>query len=476
MGKKFVSVSVCAMVLGLVACSGITEDGNPNPFSYVDSSSSIGESSSSVVPKSSSSVGPRYEFDLWNGADGSAIVNTGEAGTGYWYSFDDEADGGTSSVKFPIAKVNTHSPEAMQEIVSYCGGLCGTVELGGQEESSAGVGFALTENDSTIDISGWDGLCVSYESELPMNALLGYKEGEVSATAENMPFVNFEKTVKGITAARCAKWGDFKLDSLNVKSGKDVSKKATSIKFKFFGKPNEKGYFNIRGVSSFKHGIVKEGTAGENRCLWNGSPLDSLDSIKMGFEELQGGFWYDLRDNQTTGHSYLIWGSAWPENYMSTSEWMADVVKEWGSLSAKVSLWNDPSIDGAAYAGFGVRLVGRDAGSSDLYPKAVDISDWDGLCVTYAAEWDMHVVLVADSSLQKSIALEKSVTPVEKCFTWYDMSAEDLVKSVRNIEFIVKSDENMEVGLSVIAIGKFSANGACAIDESKYLGFPKGNK
>ena len=458
--KKFVDLSACAFFFVAIACSktsettGITEEGNP--IAGVSSSSSF-------VPESSSSDGSaRYKFDLWNGSTGAARVNVGN-NAGYWYSVDDVEEGGSSSIKFPVPLEN--ESDKIDSLVSYCGGMCGTVELGeGSSAPSAGVGIALAEKDSTIDISDWDGLCISYESELSMKGILGYKDGEADASAENMPSVNFDKTAKGAASSRCAQWADFKQNSANVNSGSSIFKKATSLIFKFYGNPKESGYFNIKGVSSYKHGIVESET-----CLWNGTLKEPSDFVKMGSSGVSSGFWYAYSDNDVGGASIMIWENGSPDEYMNSSQWVSDVVSAKGGLSASVSLDKGNAIQ--AFAGVGIKIVGFDEETSDYYPMAGNIEDWGGLCVTYMAEMDMRVILVSDSVNEKGAVLEKAITPTEKCLTWKDMATEGLEKSARAIKFELNADSSAQVRFNIIAIGKYLPDGACVIDESRVAQF-----
>ena len=219
MQKLILNLSAIFAFLGVVACSrGITEEGN------------------SIA-----------EFDLWDGSNGDLQVNMGNGVSGHWFSVNDGSENGSSLIKFPTIEKENLNSDNIKSIVAYCGGVCGTVELGQASDPNAGVGIALAENDSSIDISGWDGICVSYESELSMEGVLSYEND----ASDDMPTVNFDKTASGNAVARCAKWTDFKQKSLE-NSGVEASKKASSIIFKFVGKAMQKGYFNIRGVSSYK--------------------------------------------------------------------------------------------------------------------------------------------------------------------------------------------------------------------------------
>jgi len=444
---KVLNLSAFAFLLGVVAChketAGITEEGN------------------SIA-----------EYDLWNASAGFNSVNGAMA---RWYSVVDEDDGGSSSIVFPTINGDELTPDNMKSLVSHCGGLCGTVELGESSAPSAGVGIALTESDSTIDISEWDGLCVSYESELPMKGVLGYKDGE---SAGDLPSVDFDKTENGAQASRCAKWADFKQESSDNHSGIVASKKATSLMFKFFGKAKESGYFNIRGVSSYKHGvenldsveIVEEPKIDMGACLWNGTVNEPGYFVKNDSEGATGGLWYSFNDRTEGGASLLYWSANAP-NYKNSVEWITDEEVLSGGLLAKVSL--DKGSASQAYAGVGFKMVARNyADSVEYSPKSADISDWGGLCVYYMAEKDMRLVLASDS-LESTHVLEASANPVMKCIAWDEMSNQGLEKSATDIKFEVWSEENVfnQIQFNIIAVNKYVDGGACLIEESKVTPF-----
>lgn len=442
---KIINLSAFALLLGVVACdkksAGITEEGN------------------SVTA-----------YDLWNGADGAGGFKYANVAA-RWYSVEDEANDG-SSIVFPTIEGNNLSSENMETLVSHCGGLCGTVELGESSTPSAGVGIALTENDSAIDISEWDGLCVSYESALQMKGVLGYKDGAVSA--DDLPTVDFGKTENGAKVSRCTKWTDFKQKSSDDNSGVVASKKATSIIFKFVGKAKESGFFNIKGVSSYKRGVEKLDSVefvqttemDTSSCLWNGT------ADKPGFmvinEGASGGLWYSYNDRNDGGASLLYWSAEAP-NYKNSFEWLTDESLFVNGLSVSVSL--DKGSASQAYAGIGFRMTVRESTGADYTTKATDISSWGGICVYYMAEKDIRMVL-ASESLEKEYTLVASTSLTQKCITWDELSTAGLEKSVSDIKFEVRSNENVfnQIHFNIVAVGKYVADG-CLIDDSKVTSF-----
>lgn len=446
--NKIISLSTFAFLMGLVACTketaGITEEGNS------------------------------IAYDLWDGSNGGASVGSLNGSAGYWFSVSEENDNG-SSIKFPSVEGNNLTLNNLKSVVSQCGGLCGTVQLGESSTPNVGVGIALADKDKAVDISEWDGLCVSYESDLPMKGVLGYQDG-TDASADDMPSVNFDKTVNGGKVSRCAKWADFKQSSNNG-SGVEASKKATSIMFKFFGKAKETGYFNIKGVSTYKHGIenidsveiVETPKAEPTICLWNGTSSKPSNFVENDASGANGGYWYSYNDREEGGASLLYWSAEAP-NYKNSQEWIVDEEVLSGGLLARVAL--DKGSASHAYAGVGIKMVARDSEDAEYSPKNTDISDWGGICVYYMAEKDMRMVLASDS-LEAEIVLEASTTPVEKCVTWNDLSSSGLEKKASDIKFEIRSSENVfnQIRFNIIAVGRYSVKGACSIDSSKVTSF-----
>ena len=431
MQKLILNLSAIFAFLGVIACSrGITEEGN------------------SIA-----------EFDLWDGSNGDLQVNMGNGVSGHWFSVNDGSGNGSSLIKFPTIEKENLNSDNIKSIVAYCGGVCGTVELGQASDPSAGVGIALAENDSSIDISGWDGICVSYESELSMEGVLSYENG----ASDDMPTVNFDKTASGNAVARCAKWTDFKQNSPNNNSGIEASKKASSIIFKFVGKAKESGFFNIKGVSSYKHGVenldsienVTYSKKVEETCLWNGTSNEADHIVKSGSDDAVEGKWYSYNDREDGGGSLLHWSAEAP-SYKSSFEWLTNDELFVGGLSANVAL--DMGTSSSAYAGVGFTYSS----------VPVDLSGWGGICVYYRADKDMRVVLAADS-LEADYVLDASENPVEKCISWGDFSSSGLEKKASDIKLEVRSNENVynQIKFNIIAVGKYLTDGACIIDSSK---------
>lgn len=190
----------------------------------------------------------------WSGPNGDYRVETGmddgNDQSGYWYSYADDADGGTSTITWPVETGNEYDASALDPIIDHCGGLCGNVSLGaGNQYPFAGVGFNLTGPDQIGgDVSGWGGLCVTYTSTIPFKVELG-PEDEKNYTEYNNYVV--EQKVSATKKTVNLAWSDFKQDASwgkQVPQGEYLGKVA-AIKFKFgTQKAGQTGDFNIMEV------------------------------------------------------------------------------------------------------------------------------------------------------------------------------------------------------------------------------------
>ena len=540
--KKLLDVSACvftcALVLGVVACSddntaGITEDGNPiahgessssvvGGSSAVESSSSVvsgssaAQSSSSVVAvQSSSSVEAVPKFDVWNGKTDYKI-NTGNENTGYWFSYGDDAEGGLSTITWPVPMGNEYSDNTLDAVIEQCGGLCGTVELRGSETMPwAGIGFTLAEEGSTVDISAWGGICVTYASEYPVNVYLNVDVGGIDTISNVSPFmaypmITLPKTVTNaptlknmlgsdVAITRCAKWSDFKVSSWaeynkaklsKVYSGEEAAKEIKAINFVFMGNSDGKGNFNIIGVSTYDENLPQLNRNGQMNerdadlvntnndsltCLWKG--LDGSGIVNTGYND-RGEF---------VGMLYDV--DASPEGAYSKIEFPADMVTIYEPYMYETIIYEckgfcgtmEFTLENADYAASAVAFnIAEDTLTScegnTCYGEAkfADIKDWGGICITYYTEKDAYLnVVVKDVPYENSpkASLPASGALVEKCFTWNDFAPNDpnMGSAVSVIQFIVKSYEDGDRNqFNIAGIGKYSANGACSIPKTTY--------
>ncbi len=204
-------------------------------------------------------VGMSFGMDTWIGANSEYRVETGfDDGSdtyGYWYDYNDNKetadDGpGTSTITWPVDKGNAYSIEAMDPIIDACGGVCGSVTLGGPYKYPfVGVGFNLSGGDQGgNDISSWGGICISYKSTGIAPALEIAPESESTVTGYN----NYKASLKIMASETVVDlpWSSFKQEAgWGTKVDQSVVlASAAAIKFKIAGTAGKTTEFNIAQI------------------------------------------------------------------------------------------------------------------------------------------------------------------------------------------------------------------------------------
>lgn len=189
----------------------------------------------------------------WSGANGDYRVDTGlddgSDESGYWYTYSDDANSGTSAITWPVATGNEYDDNALDPIIDNCGGLCGTVTLGaGYDYPFAGLGFNLTGPDQTgADVTAWGGVCITYSASVAP-ILEVAPENEATVTEYNN-YMSKLRVAASKTTENLA-WSDFKQESgwgVTVPQASYLGMVA-AVKVKFSGKAGTSGDFNIMEV------------------------------------------------------------------------------------------------------------------------------------------------------------------------------------------------------------------------------------
>lgn len=249
---------------------GVTKQGVP--VSISSSSVWTSPSSSSVtLPSSSSSVTQPspykpsiLDFDMWNAKEQIYQIETGldfgEANSGYWYAYGDSINGGKSTLTYPAPIGNEYDDEALDNVIDYCYGICGTIKLEQEKENfepfySIAFDVAGKNENGTLeagDATSWEGFCFAYESDLEFSVELGIEtEKSVPMNLElDVPSVHLEAVSSENT--RCFKWEEFKQEWSDTISGEDAAKQLVSVRFRFTGKSGTSGKFNIKGVGTYR--------------------------------------------------------------------------------------------------------------------------------------------------------------------------------------------------------------------------------
>ena len=205
-------------------------------------------------------------------------------------------------------------------------------------------------------------------------------------------------------------------------------------------------------------------------CMWKGT--DEYVPVKTGLDpddKYGAGYWYNFGDSFKGGKSFIEFPIN-DDDQLNEWENIVRLIGECGGYCGAFVL--DRGSANEAYAGFGFNVAGvEDPMKSNPIDgvREGNISDWGGVCVTYAADQDVYLELEADSAALYEVKLDKSIDFVEKCVTWNELNAEESSKHARSIRLKMKSTEKMTGHLTVSAIGKYDANGACEIEGYAYV-------
>ena len=200
------------------------------------------------------------DFETWYGGY-SYQVETG-LGTdnntyGYWYSYNDNDDGGESKVVWPVDLGTEYSETAMDPVIDHCGGICGTVSLSKGSltyNPFAGIGFNVVGEDASGnpepgDASAWGGLCITYNSDAAPTLELGLGDFDSKIGYAN-PAVSLAKAANA-PANKVIPWSSFSQPSwykgTTKITGEEAAKQLVSVKFKIQNTPGDYA-FNVCAI------------------------------------------------------------------------------------------------------------------------------------------------------------------------------------------------------------------------------------
>ena len=247
----------------ITTSSALPESSNESPTSSssaAESSNTINESSSSI-DNSSSSFDESSSSELlvldargidWDGIVGEYTIHTGIA-EAEWYMFNDSAEGGLSTITWPVPLGNEYTNDSFDPVIDECGGFCGTFNLnqGSMDHKPyVGVGFNLAGSKALpVDATDMWGLLIRYTSDVPITLELVLDKEKEAAINHDHPYVSLPKTSSDQDVC-------FSTDSLRQAGwGKTISidealKSVVSIQFKIQAADSTTGKFNIKRISN----------------------------------------------------------------------------------------------------------------------------------------------------------------------------------------------------------------------------------
>ena len=213
-------------------------------------------SSSKVTPKSSAAVEEddgTIKLELWDGSLGKPHVPVGNNDGGWWYKYDDNENGGASSLTWEV------EPDAkgdMTGVVEACGGVCGSFSIGGSEDLGypgyVGFAFGFGKNDKYAgDATKLRGVCIEYKASAPIILELGLTAAVEKSIGSANPAYELVKSTS-VTMENIL-WSQFEQPdwATKVKTGPNAAKELSSLKFKITGDDGLSGTFNITKVGAY---------------------------------------------------------------------------------------------------------------------------------------------------------------------------------------------------------------------------------
>ena len=415
---------------------------------------------------------------MWRGYEGDLTVNTGFSSdesldVGKWYSFDNPA-AQNSTVSFQLPKEYGGYQGDLTQVIEYYKGIRGSVPVP-LDDMNAGIGFYIagTENGGNmhqaVDITDWGGLCVTYSSNMDILVEVTDRYGS--------ELLHFSKLLDASDSIveKCHSWDEFVIDS----SYKDIIKSARYVTFNFFRnreKGDEAGSFKFVGIGKYNPNgacyldevdddsgsqavssssskavsssssqvassssvvssnirLFKNNDGYEDVCsfnsvndLWYGVDRYPVVSTELANETETAGYWYNFGYMSDDGMgAQFTWPTALGNEYDEMA--LDSVINFCAGVCAEMYYKKD------TIAGVAFNIVGE-ISITDNSLMAGDASSWGGLCVTYAADADMDVVMIGPEKnestgqiqFQPKVTLPKSIDVTTKCVEWDDFVSSD---------------------------------------------------
>lgn len=193
-----------------------------------------------------------FTLGLWDGTAGAGQVPTGNKKGGYWYSYTDDASGGESAFTWCSEAGSSYDANDLAPVIKENGGICGSVELivGTNEYTPyAALEFGYGAKSSEFaDASASKGVCISYQSDIPMKLYLGQSKDQ----GGQEPYVDLPAGTKTLDFA----WSEFEPPEWATKgmTGPEAAKTLAKIGIKFQGdtdgEDGEGGSFLIKKLGA----------------------------------------------------------------------------------------------------------------------------------------------------------------------------------------------------------------------------------
>ncbi|SHK43181.1 hypothetical protein [Fibrobacter sp. UWB12] len=203
---------------------------------------------------------------------------------------------------------------------------------------------------------------------------------------------------------------------------------------------------------------------------WRGP--DGYQRIETGHstDTETAGYWYSFADDVDGGMSRVVWPVPEGDEYDSGS--LQPIVDYCKGLCGTASL-NKGTMTYNPFAGVAFNLAGEDSRGNIV---AADVSDMDGVCISYASEAIMSIEMIFDDATNSrigyanpAVTIPKSLAGTTKTFSWsnfkqpswykgdYKISGTEGAKRLVALRFKLQASMG-DYRFNITEIGK---NGAC---------------
>jgi hypothetical protein len=384
-------------------------------------------------------------------------------------------------------------PYMYESVIWECAGFCGTMDinLDGSDYAVGGISFNIagyTDDYVFENIQDWGGVCVTYFSE--KDAYLNFVVKDVPY--ENSPKVDLPKS-SGLVE-KCFTWNEI------APNDPDMGRAVGAIQFAIKGTVDyEKFRFNLAGIGKYSvNGACSIETpvitpkSSSSAWIRSSSSVDTTKHHKLYVEEqctLLSDLWSffgavftgcNRSEDDNAGQWYTIEDTS-DENKSSftqplTDEEKANLIDDGVQFPDSCGRSHRNLYEGGVcgtavfkddyFAGFGFYVAGIDHNDGTLLSGDAD-KLWGGICVTYASEADIDVVMnstgVHDiSQLPKlpKATLPKSSEAVTSCLTWDEFKSDDgqrvNPKNLTTVNFVVYGEKGTRKKFNIHGLGKYA--------------------
>lgn len=456
-----------AFLLGLVACSDVSPvsnvaDGSSMEEQVFSSVISAGENSTSKDTVDACSFAEIA--DLWYGPDGSERVNTGMRDSmftdGYWFGVEDVYKL-PLKVYWPPVPGNVNVREIDNSIMGGCvEGLCTILNF--KEAGFAGVGFGIDgskfdESWQPGDVSSWGGLCVAYASESDVDIVLSGVLDDLAWLIAGLPKFTLPSSREMTT--KCVAWNEF----VSATGEAADPTRLVDVFFVVHGDSATISGLTIKGVGRYKQlknagcseptpfildvDLYKKAAEDASKAmkdtiytvqdteprqieedstdvcklrvadnLWYGPDWEERVETRIGNDTETSGYWFSVENTGEGEASRFNWPVAKGNIYSSDA--MGGIIEACSGICAELNFQS------SGFAGVGFDI----AGEKSPYDGSLAMGDalsWGGLCVTYASELDMDIVMSNGEKVyvgripdMPKATLPKSIDVTTKCVEW----------------------------------------------------------